>query len=92
MESRKSMKKIALFSLLTITPALAQQAKFEIADVHVSTTAHGFAQKFGGVLRDGKYINRDATMRPHLSFVFRLRAGSRASTCRLMGWRSGATG
>jgi uncharacterized protein (TIGR03435 family) len=54
--------RVSLLSLLTIVPALAQQAKFEIADVHVSTTAHGFAQNFGGVLRGGRYVNRDATM------------------------------
>lgn len=57
----------ALLILLTILPALAQQAsaqqpKFEIADVHVSPTARGFAQNFGGVLRGGRYVNRDATM------------------------------
>jgi uncharacterized protein (TIGR03435 family) len=56
------MRKIALLSLLTITAALAQQPKFEIADVHASPTARGFAQNFGGVLRAGKYVNRDATM------------------------------
>jgi uncharacterized protein (TIGR03435 family) len=56
------MKTTALLSLLTILPALAQQPKFEIADVHVSPTAKGFAQNFGGVLRAGKYVNRDATM------------------------------
>lgn len=54
--------RVALLSLLTIAPGLAQQPKFDVADVHVSTTAHGFAQNFGGVLRDGKYINRDVTM------------------------------
>jgi uncharacterized protein (TIGR03435 family) len=56
------MKKFALLSLLMITAALAQQPTFEIADVHVSPTARGFAQNFGGVLREGKYVNRDATM------------------------------
>jgi uncharacterized protein (TIGR03435 family) len=56
------MKKSALLCLLAIIPALAQQPKFEIADVHVSPTAHGFAQNFGGVLRAGKYVNRDATL------------------------------
>jgi len=56
------MKKIALLSLLITVPALAQQPKFEIADVHVSSTAPGFAQNFGGVLRAGRYVNRDATM------------------------------
>jgi uncharacterized protein (TIGR03435 family) len=56
------MKRIALLSLLTIIPAVAQPPKFDMADVHVSTTARGFAQNFGGVLRAGKYVNRDATM------------------------------
>jgi uncharacterized protein (TIGR03435 family) len=56
------MKKIALFSLLTITPAVAQQPKFDVTDVHVPATAHGFAQNFGGVFRAGRYVNRDATM------------------------------
>lgn len=52
----------ALFSFLTVLPALAQAQKFEIADVHVSPTAPTFAQNFGGVLREGRYVNRDATM------------------------------
>lgn len=43
-------------------PTSDQQPTFEIADVHASTTAQGFAQNFGGVLRDGRYVNRDATM------------------------------
>jgi uncharacterized protein (TIGR03435 family) len=54
--------KLALLSLLTIVAAQAQQAKFEIADVHISTTSHSYAQNFGGVLRGGKYVDRDATM------------------------------
>jgi len=56
------MKRIALFSLLTIMPVFAQQPKFDLADVHVSATAHGYAQSFGGLLREGRYVNRDATM------------------------------
>jgi uncharacterized protein (TIGR03435 family) len=56
------MKTIALLSFLTGVYALAEQPKFGMADVHVSATAKGFAQNFGGVLRDGKYVNRDATM------------------------------
>jgi len=56
------MKKILLLSLLPITAAYTQQPKFDMADVHVSATAHGFAQNFGGVLREGRYVNRDATM------------------------------
>lgn len=42
-------------------PAPAQ-AKFLMADVHVSTTSHFAVQAFGGVLRNGKYIDRDETM------------------------------
>jgi uncharacterized protein (TIGR03435 family) len=56
------MRKIALLSLLTIALSLAQPTKFDIADVHVSPTARGFAQNFGGVLREGRYVNRDATL------------------------------
>jgi uncharacterized protein (TIGR03435 family) len=56
------MKNIVLLTLLTIASASAQQPKFEIADVHPSTTARNFAQNFGGVLRNGRYVNRDATM------------------------------
>lgn len=56
------MKTIASLSLLAFAPAFAQQPKFEIADVHASTTQRGYVQNFGGVLRDGKYIYRDATM------------------------------
>ena len=54
--------RIAWLSLLAIAPVFAQQPHFEMADVHVSQTARGFAQNFGGVLRAGKYVNRDATM------------------------------
>jgi uncharacterized protein (TIGR03435 family) len=57
-----SVKNITLLSLLTVLTAFAQQPKFEIADVHASKTVHGFAQNFGGVLREGRYVNRDATM------------------------------
>ncbi len=58
------MKKIsiAVFGLMISAVAFAQQPKFEIADVHTSTTAAGFAQNFGGVLREGKYVNRDVTL------------------------------
>jgi uncharacterized protein (TIGR03435 family) len=54
--------KIALLSLFLLIPGLAQQPQFELADVHASTTPHGIAQNFGGVLREGKYVNRDVTM------------------------------
>ncbi len=55
------MKKIALLGLLAVMPSLAQQPKFDLADVHVSPTAYWFAQNRGGSIRDGLYINRDAT-------------------------------
>ena len=56
------MKKIALLGSLATMFMTAQQPKFEVADVHVSPTARGFAQNFGGVVRAGRYVNRDATM------------------------------
>ena len=56
------MKKIALVGLIAIVSVFAQQPRFELADVHVSPTAPRFAQNFGGVLREGRYVNRDATM------------------------------
>jgi hypothetical protein len=40
------MKNIALIFVIVIA-SLAQQPKFDLADVHVSTTAHGFAQNLG---------------------------------------------
>ncbi len=60
--NRNSGLRVASLSVLTIFTALAQQQTFEIADVHLSPTARGFAQNFGGVLREGRYVNRDATM------------------------------
>ena len=58
------MKKMALLLVLAVVPVSAQQQqpKFDVADVHVSPTARGFGQNFGGVLREGHYVNRDATM------------------------------
>ena len=56
------MKKIALLGLLAVAPVFAQQPKFDLADVHASPTAHWAAQNFGGVLHEGRYTNRDATM------------------------------
>lgn len=44
------------------TTTTAQTPKFEVADVHSSATSPNFVQTFGGVLRDGTYIYRDATM------------------------------
>jgi uncharacterized protein (TIGR03435 family) len=56
-------KNAILPALLAAVSGYSQERpKFEIADVHVSTTVHGAAQNVGGVLRDGRYINRDATM------------------------------
>ena len=63
---RRDMKTaaIGLGALLAVAPAFAQQQqpKFDVADVHVSPTAPGFGQNFGGVPREGHYVNRDATM------------------------------
>ena len=59
------MKKTALLVLLAaVAPVFAQQQqpRFEAAEVRVSPTAPGFGQNFGGVLREGRYVNRDATM------------------------------
>ncbi len=57
------MNKTALLSLLALYPALGQQQpKFDLADVRVSKTAPGFVQSFGGVLHNGRYVNREATM------------------------------
>jgi uncharacterized protein (TIGR03435 family) len=58
----KSGHRFVLLSLLSAFTAFAQQPTFEIADAHLSRTARGFAQNFGGVLREGRYFNRDATM------------------------------
>jgi uncharacterized protein (TIGR03435 family) len=57
------MKNAILLALLAAVSGYSQERrKFEMADVHVSTTVHGAAQNVGGVLREGRYINRDATM------------------------------
>lgn len=56
------MKKVAVISLLVALPALAQQPKFDIADVHISTTPRWFGQNNGGLIREGRYVNREATM------------------------------
>jgi uncharacterized protein (TIGR03435 family) len=55
---------LTMAALMTVAliPARAQQPKFEIADIHNSTTLRTFALSFGGVVLDGLYINRDATM------------------------------
>ena len=75
----------ALFGLLTVIPIFAQQPKFEMADVHVSPTARGFAQNFGGVLREGRYVNRDATM---LKLIVAAYGGSEDDIAGGPGWIS----
>ena len=60
------MKKVALLSLLAILPALAQTPQPERRGLRLPTSMSvqplaGFAQNFGGVLREGRYVNRDAT-------------------------------
>jgi uncharacterized protein (TIGR03435 family) len=40
----------------------APQPKFEVADVHISMTRRGSVQNFGAVLRERRYVERDATM------------------------------
>jgi uncharacterized protein (TIGR03435 family) len=52
---------VALAQTATPSPQ-PEQPKFVIADVHVSPTAGGFVQSFGGVIHEGLYINREATM------------------------------
>jgi len=52
----------AALMAVALIPAWAQQPKFEIADIHNSTTLRTFALNFGGVILNGIYINRDATM------------------------------
>ncbi len=60
---RGAMKNAILLALLAAVLTHSQeQPKFDMADVHGSTTVHGTAQNVGGVLREGRYINRDATM------------------------------
>src|SRR5215469_12464032 len=56
------MQNAVLLTLLFAVTGFSQQPAFEIADVRVSTTVHGFARNVGGVLREGRYTNRDATM------------------------------
>jgi uncharacterized protein (TIGR03435 family) len=60
--SDRAMNAILLSLLAAVSGYSQERPKFEIADVHVSTTVHGAAQNVGGVLREGRYISRDATM------------------------------
>jgi uncharacterized protein (TIGR03435 family) len=69
------MKKIPSLSVVTIAllavvPLLAQQPKFELADVHISTTPRWFVGNYeqnggahiAGHIVDGRYIIRDASL------------------------------
>jgi uncharacterized protein (TIGR03435 family) len=56
------MKKTAFLALVALPSLFAQPSKFELADVHVSKTAPGFVQSFGGVLHKNRYVNREVTM------------------------------
>src|SRR5262245_29607934 len=56
------MKNLVVVGLCVAGVAICQPPKFELADVHSSKTSRGAAQNFGGVLRAGKYINRDVTV------------------------------
>ena len=56
------MKKMVMVGLWAAGVGICQQPKFELADVHSSNTSRSAAQNFGGVLRAGKYVNRDVTM------------------------------
>src|SRR5690242_13146259 len=60
--SEGMMKKMVVIGLCVAGFAICQQPKFELADVHSSKTSRSAAQNFGGVLRAGKYVNRDVTM------------------------------
>src|SRR5579863_6696536 len=57
------MKHAILFALLMAAAAFPQQEpKFDVAAIYPSKTAPGFVDNRGGVVRDGRYINRDATL------------------------------
>jgi uncharacterized protein (TIGR03435 family) len=57
------MKHPILLALLTAVAAFPQpRQRFEQAAIYPSKTAPGFVDNRGGVLRNGLYINRDATL------------------------------
>lgn len=57
------MKHAILLALLTAVAAFPQpRQRFEEAAIYLSKTAPGFVDNRGGVIRDGRYINRDATL------------------------------
>ena len=60
---RRSLKHAILIALSAAVAAFAQQQpKFEVAAIYLSKTAPGFVDNRGGAVRDGHYINRDATL------------------------------
>jgi uncharacterized protein (TIGR03435 family) len=63
----QAIRVVAVLLVLTnVAPAQAPSVSsppgFEIADVHPSPTLRGYVQSFGGIVRDGRYINRETTM------------------------------
>jgi uncharacterized protein (TIGR03435 family) len=67
------MTKMVAVGLCAAALAIGQQPKFELADVHASKTSRGAAQNFGGVLRAGKYVNRDVTMLELIEAAYKVR-------------------
>jgi uncharacterized protein (TIGR03435 family) len=65
---------LSIGCLMTAAAAWGQQPTFELADVHASKTPRMMAQNFGGVLRGGKYINRDVTMLGLIEAAYGLKA------------------
>jgi uncharacterized protein (TIGR03435 family) len=60
------MKRMLSLGVFAILPLLAQQPKFELADVHISSTQRWFVGNYepnnAGRIVDGRYILRDATL------------------------------
>jgi uncharacterized protein (TIGR03435 family) len=57
------VKHVIPLALLTAVAAFPQpRQRFEEAAIYLSKTAPGFVDNRGGVVRDGRYINRDATL------------------------------
>jgi len=74
------MKKIASLSLLAsfaaslaTAQAFAQQPKFDLADVHVSKTPRWFAQNNGPLIRDGRFVERDASLLKLIEWAYDLK-------------------
>ena len=70
------MKKMIVVGLYAAGFAICQQPKFELADVHSSKTTRSAAQNFGGVLRAGKYVNRDVTMLGLIEAAYKVKEGA----------------